>query len=315
VSGVRHRQIETNGISMHAAEQGDGPLVVLCHGWPELWYSWRHQLPALAEAGYRAVAVDMRGYGDTDQPEGVEEYDILHISGDLTGVVDAYDEEDAVFVGHDWGAIVNWQLAMLAPHRVRAVVSLSVPFWPRPAMPMTELFKAFAGRAFLYLLYFQRRDEPEAELSRDVRRSLLTVYWAWSGESPRRSFRRIEKGTGTYLDQFPYPPRRPSWLSEEDLDVFVRAFERTGFTGPLNYYRNFDRNWQLTEHLDGVVPRQPVLFATGDRDSVRRLRAPGIEGHGLDLRENLLLPACGHWTQQERPEEINAALLRFLATL
>jgi pimeloyl-ACP methyl ester carboxylesterase len=301
---------------MHVAEQGEGPLVVLCHGWPELWYSWRHQLPALADAGYRAVAVDMRGYGDTDQPEGVEEYDILHIAGDLTGLLDAYGEDDAVFVGHDWGAIVVWQLAMMAPERVRAVANLSVPFHPRPPVPMTQLFKAFAGRAFLYLLYFQRRGQPDEELARDVRRSLLSIYWAWSGESPRRSFRRIEKHAGTYLDQFPYPPQRPSWLSEADLDVFVGAFERNGFTGPLNYYRNFDRNWELTAHLDGAVPTQAVLYATGEEDSVRRLHRPDLmDTLGLDLREKLLLPGCGHWTQQERPDEVNEALLRFLATL
>jgi pimeloyl-ACP methyl ester carboxylesterase len=316
MTALAHRHFDTNGISMHVAEQGDGPLVVLCHGFPEIWYSWRHQLPALAGAGYRAVAVDMRGYGETDRPEGIESYDILHLTGDLTGLLDAYGEDDAVFVGHDWGAIVTWQLALLAPERVRAVANLSVPFFPRPVMPMTQIFKALAGRLFFYLLYFQRVGQPDEELARDTRHSLLSMYWAWSGESPRRAFTRIEKDAGTYLDQFPDPPQLPSWLSEDDLEVFVTAFERTGFTGGLNYYRNFDRNWELTAHLDGAVPKQPALYAMGDRDTVRRMSPPDImAGLGLDLRENVTLPGCGHWTQQERPTEINEALLRFLATL
>ncbi|MFN2590599.1 MAG: alpha/beta fold hydrolase, partial [Actinomycetota bacterium] len=248
--------------------------------------------------------------------EGVEEYDILHLAADLTGLLDAYGENRAVFVGHDWGALLTWPLALLAPERVRAVANLSVPFFPRPAMPMTEIFKAMTGRAFFYILYFQQRDTPEEELSRDVRHTLLTMYWAWSGESPRRAFQRIEKDAGTYLDQFPDPPRLPSWLSQEDLEVYVHAFERTGFRGPLNYYRNFDRTWELTAHLDGAVPKQPVLFAMGDRDTVRRMSPPDVmDGLGLDLRTHLILPGCGHWTQQERPAEINDALIRFLATL
>ncbi len=316
MTGLLHRTIDANGISLHVAEQGDGPLVVLCHGWPELWYSWRHQLPALAEAGYRAVAPDMRGYGESDRPAAVVEYDILHLAGDLTGLLDAYGEDQAVFVGHDWGAIVTWQLALLAPERVRAVANLSVPFYPRPAMPMTEILKALAGRAFLYILYFQRPEVPEAELERDVRHSLLTIYWTWSGESPRNAFRRIEKDAGGYLDQYPHPPQRPSWLGQEDLDVFVRAFERTGFAGGINYYRNFDRNWELTAHLEGAAPSQPAMYAMGDRDTVRRLSPIDVmAGLPLDLRENLTLPGCGHWTQQERPAEINEALVRFLGSL
>jgi pimeloyl-ACP methyl ester carboxylesterase len=315
-SEVRHRTIETNGISLHVAEEGEGPLVVLCHGFPELWYSWRHQLPALAAAGYRAVAPDLRGYGSSDRPDTVEAYDIRHLTADLTGLLDAYGERDAVFVGHDWGAIVTWQLALLAPDRVRGVANLSVPFLPRPPVPMTEVMKAMAGRRFLYILYFQRRDRPEQELERDVRHTLLTMYWAWSGEAPRRAFRRIAKDAGEYLDQFPDPPQVPSWLSEDDLAVLVPAFERTGFFAPISYYRNFDRNWALTPELEGAKVEVPAFFAMGDRDSVRRM-TPGdvMEGWVTDLREHLVLPGVGHWTQQERPEEINEALLRFLAGL
>jgi pimeloyl-ACP methyl ester carboxylesterase len=316
MSELTHRRIDTNGITLHVAEQGEGPLVVLCHGFPELWYSWRHQLPALAAAGYRAVAPDLRGYGESDRPPEVEDYDILHLTADLTGLLDAYGEDEAVFVGHDWGAIVTWQLALLAPERVRAVANLSVPFFPRPPIPMTQVFDALAGRSFLYLLYFQQAGAPEEELERDPRHSLLTMFWAWSGESPRRAFTRIEKGAGGYLDQFPYPPQLPTWLSEDDLDVFVRAYEQTGFTGPVNYYRNFDRNWELTPQLESAVPLQPAMYVMGDRDTVRRMAPDNVmEGLHLDLQENLILPGCGHWTQQERPAEVNEALLRFLATL
>jgi pimeloyl-ACP methyl ester carboxylesterase len=176
--------------------------------------------------------------------------------------------------------------------------------------------KALAGRRFLYILYFQRPDGPEAELERDVRHSLLTMYWAWSGEAPRQAFRRIAKDAGGYLDQFPHAPQLPTWLSEDDLAVFVEGFERTGFFGPVSYYRNFDRNWKLTPFLEGAKVEVPAFFAKGDRDSVRRMMPDDImESWVADLRENLLLPGCGHWTQQERPREINEGLVRFLGGL
>jgi pimeloyl-ACP methyl ester carboxylesterase len=316
VSGISHRTLSVNGLTIHVAEEGTGPLVVLCHGFPELWYSWRHQLPALAVAGYRVVAPDGRGYGDSEGPPEVEAYDILNLTGDLTGLLDALGEDQAVFVGHDWGAIVVWNLAVLAPERVRAVAGLSVPFTPRPPVPPTQLFRALAGDRFLYLLYFQDVGPADRELDEDPRRTLRTMYTSISGDAPRSSFRRIRREGGRYLDQFQPSAELPPWLTEEDLDVFVRGFQRSGFTRPLHWYRNFDRNWELTEHVAGAKVEQPALFMVGQRDHVRRVTPPDImDGRVTDLRGHVVLPGAGHWTQQERPEEVNQALLSFLSGL
>ncbi len=313
---LTHRTILANGIALHVAEQGRGPPVILCHGFPELWYSWRHQLPALAAAGYRAVVPDGRGYGDSEGPPEAEAYDIMSLTGDLTGLLDALGEDQAVFVGHDWGAIVAWNLAVLAPERVRAVVGLSVPFTPRPPVPPTQLFRALAGDRFLYLLYFQEEGPADRELDQDPRRTLRTMYASISGDAPRSSFRRIRKEGGTYLDQFKPPSDLPPWLTDDDLEVFVRAFQRSGFTRPLHWYRNFDRNWELTEHVTEARVDQPALFMVGERDHVRRLTPSNImDGWVTDLRGHVVLPGCGHWTQQERPAEVNQALLSFLSDL
>jgi pimeloyl-ACP methyl ester carboxylesterase len=316
MNDLAHRNVSVNGITIHFAEQSTGPLVVLCHGFPELWYSWRHQLPALAEAGYRAVAPDGRGYGGSGGPPEIEAYDILHLTADLTGLLDALGEDQAVFVGHDWGAIVAWNLALLAPERVRAVIGLSVPFIPRQPVPPTQLFQTLAGDRFLYLLYFQDVGPADRELDEDPERSLRVMYSAISGDAPRSSFRRIRKEGGRYLDQFRPPEGLPPWLTEDDLDVFVQGFRRSGFTRPLHWYRNFDRNWELTEHVAGARVHQPALFMVGERDHVRRIIPPGLmDGWVTDLRDQVVLPGCGHWTQQERPDEVNQALLSFLSGL
>jgi pimeloyl-ACP methyl ester carboxylesterase len=310
-----HGVLRTNGISMHIAEQGDGPLVVLCHGFPELWYSWRHQLTALGDAGYHAVAPDQRGYGRTDRPEAVEAYDIVHLTADLTGLLDALGEQRAVFVGHDWGAMLVWQLALLAPERVAGLVAMSVPFVPRTPVPFTEVMRAFAGDRFLYMLYFQEVGPADEELGGDPRRSLLKVLWSAAGERGGAFRPQAEPGAG-WLDRMPEPEGLPPWLGEEDLDLYVSEFERTGFTGPINWYRNFDRNWELTPNLAGARVEAPALFIAGERDPVLRMSPPQImDGWVPDLRGTLILPGAGHWIQQERPDEVNAALLEFLAAI
>jgi pimeloyl-ACP methyl ester carboxylesterase len=310
------RIVRSNGIDLAVAEQGDGLAVVLCHGFPELAYSWRHQMPALAAAGYRAIAPDLRGYGGSSIPDDVAAYDIVNLTDDLTGLLDALGQERAVFVGHDWGAIVVWNLAVLAPERVRGVAGLSVPFVPRSPLPPTQLMRALAGDRFFYILYFQAVGPADQELAHDPRAAVARIMWSASGDAPREAIRRLPKeGTG-YLDMLSDPPALPPWLSSQDVDVYATAFDRTGFTGGLNYYRNMDRNWELTEHVAGAKVTQPALFVVGERDPVLRMTPPQVmDGWLEDLRASVVVPGAGHWVQQERPDEVNAALLGFLSGL
>jgi pimeloyl-ACP methyl ester carboxylesterase len=297
---VPERLLATNGIELSVLDEGSGPLVVLCHGFPELAYSWRHQVPALVSAGYRVLAPDMRGYGASSIPVEVEAYDIASLCGDLCGLLDAVGEESAVFVGHDWGANVVWGLATLHPERVRAVAGLSVPFVPRAPAPPIPIMRAHLGEDF-YIVWFQQPGVADAALASDVRRTLTTSrQWTaqWAEEDPAR------------------PPRRPDWLSEEELGVYVKAFEHTGFTGGLNWYRNIDRNWELTAPVAERRVEQPAFFLTGELDLVRGfMPAEAMSGWVTDLRAQVVIPGAGHWVQQQAPEEVNAALLGFLDAL
>jgi pimeloyl-ACP methyl ester carboxylesterase len=320
---IEHRFVESNGIRMHIAEAGSGPLVVLCHGFPECWYSWRHQLEALAQAGYHAVAPDMRGYGQTDRPPDIADYTMLHLVGDLLGLLDALGERAAAVAGHDWGAPVAWHAALLRPDRFRAVMALSVPFLPRgPTRPTTRMPQT--SDAQFYQLYFQEPGVAEAEFERDVRATMKAMlYWA-SGDRPVRPADSPASGDaamvprkGGFLSTREAPAKLPAWLSEEDIDIYTREFTRSGFRGGLNWYRNIDRNWELLAPWSDARIGVPALFMAGERDLVLKFR-------GVDkllaaqpqlvpqLRESILLPGCGHWTQQERPAEVNAAMLRFL---
>ncbi len=311
---------------MHLAEAGSGPLVVLCHGFPESLYSWRWQLKALAQAGFHAVAPDMRGYGQTDRPEATEKYTLFHLVGDMVGVVDALGAERAVIVGHDWGAPVAWHAALLRPDRFRGVVGLSTPFWPRGskrptgAMPHDEL-------AVHYQLYFQEPGVAEAEFERDPRGAVRRMLYSASGDAPRGAdnlFGDEAPGmaprSGGFLTRTIDPERLPSWLSEDDVDSYGREFARTGFRGALNWYRNIDRNWELTAPFAGARIEVPALFVAGDRDIVvqpagaRRLIA-NLKTFVPDLRGTIMLRGCGHWRQNERPAEVNAALIGFLREL
>ncbi|MGH9283068.1 MAG: alpha/beta hydrolase, partial [Acidimicrobiales bacterium] len=250
--GVSHRQIEVGGIDVHVAECGTGPLVVCCHGFPELWYSWRHQLPALADAGYRVVAPDQRGYGRTSRPAAVEDYDIAHLAGDILGLVDALGEERAVVVGHDWGAMVAWHLAQAAPERLHGVAALSVPFWPRMPRPPTEIWKEQFQDRFFYMLHFQT-PAADAQLNADP------------GASLRFVFRRV---SADVFDGTAEVPPVPKWLTEADFAVYEAEFSRTGFTGALNWYRNLDRNWELTAETAARKVEIPAAYVAGERDPV-----------------------------------------------
>ena len=298
---VVHHQVVVSGVELHVAECGEGPLVLLCHGWPELWWSWRHQLPVLAEAGYRAVAPDQRGYGRSGRPEPVEDYDIVHLAGDVVGLIDALGEERGVLVGHDWGAMVGWHVAQAAPERLHGFAALSIPFWPRPPKPPTAMFKEMFGDRFFYMLHFQTPGVADAELDADPGASLRLVM--------RRVSQDVFDGTAEVPPIF-------TWMSDEEFAVYEAEFRRTGFTGGINWYRNLDRNWELTA---GVAERKievPAMFLAGERDPVLSfLPVEPMRAQVSDLREFVLVPGAGHCIQQERPAETNEALLRFLAGL
>ncbi len=317
VNGISLRKIESNGITMRIAEQGTGPLVVLLHGWPESWYSWRHQIPVLASAGYRVVAPDMRGYGETDAPPNVSDYEITKIAKDITGILDALGEKQAVIVGHDWGSLVAWQAALLHPDRFRAVITMSVPYGGRSPEPPTVSWKRAYGDNFFYILYFQEPGVAEAEFNANPRGILSRLYL--SPDSPREApaITDPKRAAGGWIDRLGAPKGLPGWLTQADLDYYVEQFEQAGFRGGINYYRNFDRNWELTESLAGVKVSQPALFIAGDKDIVIRgatkdqltaMMGAVVPG----LRDVVLVPNIGHWVQQEAPDETNAAMLAFL---
>ena len=318
MSEARHRIVETNGIRIHVAEQGTGPLVLLCHGFPESWYSWRHQLRALADAGFHAVAPDMRGYGRTDAPAEIDRYTLLPLVGDMVGLVEALGAESAAIAGHDWGAPVAWHAALLRPDRFRAVIGLSVPFRPRgSARPSTMMPRT--DDAVFYQLYFQAPGVAEAELERDVRDSIRRLAFTGSGDGPGGSLGMVPRAGG-FLSQTTNPTSLPSWLSEADIDFYAAEFSRTGFRGGLNWYRNIDRNWELLAAFAGARVTVPALYVVGDRDLVVAFPGmdqliPNLSKFVPNLRRTIMLPGCGHWTQQERPKEVNAAMVDFLEGL
>jgi len=296
---MQERLVAVNGIELNVAEQGEGSLVILCHGFPELAYSWRHQIPALVEAGYRVVAPDMRGFGRSSAPAAIDAYDIVSLCGDLCGLLDALGEESAVFVGHDWGAHAVWQLAVLQPERVRAVAGLSVPFVPRAPAPPIPIMRRHLGEDF-YIVWFQHPGVADEALGRDVRRTLTTS----------------RQWTAQWAQDDGETAKPPPWMSEQELGVYVEAFERTGFTGGLNWYRNMDRNWELTADVAERRVEQPAMFLTGERDPVRNfMPAEAMSGWVSDLRAEIVVPGAGHWVQQQEPKAVNAALLEFLQGL
>jgi pimeloyl-ACP methyl ester carboxylesterase len=319
INAVTHRTVKANGIHLHLAEQGEGPLVVLCHGFPESWYSWRHQLAALSAAGFHAVAPDMRGYGQSDRPEAIDQYTLLHLVGDIVGLLDALGAERAVIAGHDWGAPVAWYAALLRPDRFRAVIGLSVPFRPRGPVAPTSVMPRNEDATF-YQLYFQQPGVAEAELERDVRQTFVKML----GNVPRGATAggpvgMVPRGGG-FLTGRPSPTALPSWLGEADIDFYVGEFERTGFRGGLNWYRNIDRNWELLAPFAGAKVTVPALYMAGDRDSVVAFRGmdqviANLANDVPQLRGKSMLPGCGHWTQQEHAPEVNAAIIDFLREL
>jgi pimeloyl-ACP methyl ester carboxylesterase len=309
------RSVEVNGLTMHVVEAGpaDGHPLLLLHGFPETWRSWRHQIPVLAAAGYRVIAPDQRGFGRTDAPPRVEDYAVDSLAADAVGLLRACGAESAIVIGHDWGAALAWLLARLEPDAVEAIAGLSVPFTPRPKTPPIATMRAQLGDRFHYLVYFQAPGPADAELGADARRTLAT----WYAPGQASTFLGLPPAEGTgVLDVLGDASIHPRWLEPEALDEAAAEFARTGFTGGLNWYRNLDRNWELTEPIAGAKVTQPALFVAGAGDAVIQMWPPEhMAGWVADLRGSHLIPGAGHWIQQEKPAEVNALLLGWLGGL
>ncbi len=312
---ISHRQVTVNGLTMHIAEAGQGPLVLLLHGFPEFWYSWRHQLLALARAGFHAVAPDQRGYGDTDKPLGAEHYTAFHLAGDAVALIGALGERDAVVVGHDWGSAVASCLTLLRPGLVRGLACLSLPPRPRGSRRPTDVLRAAFGEAF-YQLRFQERGLADAELAADTARTFRAFLHYGSGQAPRDralSF-LVDNGPGALAGDVPLP----SWATPEDVDAHTRAFA-DGFTPALNWYRNIDRNWELTAPWQGARLDPPMIFLAGRADVVLDISGSdweqALRAHAPRLRSVVTVPGAGHWVQQEAPERVSAELVEFATAM
>ena len=311
--GITERRIATNGIELNIAEAGEGPLVLLLHGFPESWYSWRHQFKPLADAGYHVVAPDMRGYGKSDKPSEIEAYNQVEVVNDIIGLVPALGYEKAVVIGHDWGAPTAWATALHHPDVVRAVGALSVPFMPRsPVPPMAMLREVYKGQ-FFYQLYFFEPGVAEAEFEADIRTALKKFLVMAGGETDLAALPPKAEDDDMF-SSLPDPETLPAWLSEADLDFYTGEFERSGMRGPLNYYRNHDLTWELTKDAPMSIS-QPAFFLAGANDGVIMMAEELVKimpQFVTDLRINKMIPKIGHWTQQEAPEAVNENILAFL---
>ena len=319
VAGVTLKTTNANNIHMRYAEAGSGPLVLFCHGWPERWYSWRHQLQAVSAAGFRAVAPDMRGYGSTQAPDAIDQYTLFHLVGDMAELVKALGETRAVIVGHDWGAPVAWHAALWRPDLFTAVSAMSVPYSPPGHVDILTALEKLGIKDF-YLQYFQKPDVPEAELQQDVRGALRRLYFTAGGEMEQKDKGFARLTDGTLLSNTVDPEKLPAWLSDADLDYYAGEFSRAGFRGGLNWYRNLRRNWELSGPWRGQPIRQPSQFIAGSRDGVLRFPAAKsqIEAYSTTLpglRGSHILEGAGHWVQQERPADVNKLLIEFLKGL
>lgn len=318
---MQTRLIETDGLTQQVLEAGEGPLVLLIHGFPELAISWRAQVAALAEAGYRAVAPDMRGYGGTDRPQRTEEHTILDLVGDMVDLVRALGQTECVVVGHDWGAPVAWHCALLRPEMFRAVAGLSVPFQPRiPKGPPTPMMRAISKRLRrdLYIVQFQGKD-AHTVFEADVATALRKGFYAYDGATPdeRQSAGFIAPGHD-FVSEIAEDATLPPWMSEAHFAEYVVAFEAGGFKGPLDWYRCVDRNWALTAFAQDRRITVPAFFMVGERDPVRHYTGSAeatLKDWATDLRGQIVVPGAGHWLQQELPDEVNAALIDFLKSL
>ena len=322
--------VRTNGVDLRVAVAGEmtsgGPLIILVHGFPESWYSWRHQMAPLAAAGYRVAAIDVRGYGGSDKPHQIDAYTMAQVTADVAGIADALGGGQAILVGHDWGALIVWHTALLYPNKISAVAALSVPYTGALPAPYIDIVKSVftAKGRFFYQVYFQDEGVAEAELEADVRTSLRKFYYALSGDAIKDGWPADKKHGDSMLHRLVDPAPFPAWLTDADIDYYTAEFEQSGFRGPLNRYRtsaaDFAFLWDKAAGRTDDRIHQPALYVGGDRDLVLKM-IPGADliAQMRDKVPNLhaapLLEGCGHWTQQERPDAVNAHLLAWLATL
>jgi len=317
------RLIDTGEVKLRAALEGKGPLVLMVHGFPESWYSWRHQMRPIAEAGFTACAIDVRGYGGSDRPGPVEAYAIDRMIADVVGVIEELAaDQRAILVGHDWGAPIVWNSALTRPDRVRAVCALSVPYLGIAKRSFRDVFdEVFTARGkFFYQAYFQKEGVAEAEAEADPRSFLRKFFFAISGDAPPGAWPSNKTVDMKLLDGLVDPDPFPAWLTREDLDYYVGEFAGSGFRGPINRYRNHDRDFEYLRQFEGRKIGQPALFVSGTKDPAFNMMGRGdpiatMRAEVLDLRGADILEGCGHWTQQERPQEVNERILKWLAAL
>lgn len=316
------RHIDVDGLNIRVAVEGSGPLVLFVHGFPESWYSWRHQLSAVSAAGFTAAAIDVRGYGGSDAPHPIEAYDMQSLTSDIAGVARALQPDaPAIVIGHDWGSPLAWCSALLYPDQFRAVAALSVPYSPRTEIVFIDAIRDFFTKRgmFFYQIYFQDEGVAEAELEADPAETIRKFYYALSGDAPKGAWPFDKKHGDTLLYRLPEPPMPLPWLSHDDVEYYASQFRQSGFRGPINRYRNWHRDNAFLRASGDQIIRQPAFFIGGTKDLVLK-NSPGdmveaMKPHVPNLMGSHLLEGCGHWTQQERPDEVNALLLDWLSRL
>jgi pimeloyl-ACP methyl ester carboxylesterase len=310
---IRHKRVATNGVTLHVAESGVGPAVLLLHGWPECWYSWRHQLHSLARAGYRAIAPDIRGYGSSDCPREIASYSMKTLLADVDGLLDGLGVREVAIVGHDWGASIAWTSAALNPGRYFGVVGISVPYTGRAPMPPTELFKQMFGDHWFYILYFQRPGTAEAEFEADIPRAMRTIFAGPPGYDVTSPVVKSRSSHDGYLTGIEVPATLPKWISEADVKYFSEQFAVSKFYGGLNRYRNMDRDWAEIPELATVDVLDPSLFIIGADDPGRAFCPMDVMKSRVPDLAECVVPGAGHWVQQEKPDEVSNEVVSFLS--